>query len=78
MNDQEFEVPWGQPLMELMLEAEPKKRGEHLQRVESLIFDRLQQPVQGGDGGAQWAAVGDALAILRAIKREKLGFPDWE
>jgi hypothetical protein len=78
MNDQEFEVPWGQPLMELMLEAEPEKRGEHLQRVESLIFDRFQQPVQASNGRAQRAAVDDALAILRAIKREKLGFPDWQ
>jgi hypothetical protein len=78
MSDREFEVPWGQALLELILKVEPEKQGEHAQRVESLTFDRLQQPVQNGDGRKQREEVRDALAILLAIKHEKLGFPDWK
>jgi hypothetical protein len=78
MNDRELEVPWGQPLMDLMLEPEPGKQAEHAQRIESLIFDQLQESGQASNGRGQLAAVEDTLAILRAIKREKLGFPDWQ
>ena len=77
MSDREFEVPWGQPLLELMLEVEPEKQSGPAQKVESMIFDGLQEPVQNGDGRKQREEVRDALAILLAIKHEKLGFPDW-
>ena len=77
MSDREFEVPWGQPLLELMLEVEHEKQSGHAQKVESRIVDGLQEPVQNGDGRKQREEVRDALAILHAIKHEKLGFPDW-
>jgi hypothetical protein len=45
MSDREFEVPWGQALLQLILKVEPEKQGEHAQKIEPLIFDRVQQPV---------------------------------
>jgi hypothetical protein len=62
--------------LEFILKVEPEKQGEHAQKVESLIFDRLQQPVQNGDSRKQREEVRDALVLLLAIEHEKLGFPD--
>ena len=69
---------WQTPLQELILEFDPEKLPEKIRQVEALIFERLRQIRQGNDGHLETQAINDALAILRVIKRNKLGLPDWK
>ena len=78
MNDEELKFPeWQVPLQDLILEFDPKKLAEKIQKVETVILERQQQLYQGSDGHAEREAIHDALNIIRVIKRDKLGFPDW-
>jgi hypothetical protein len=79
MSDSELRYPeWQVPLREVILEFDREKLRERIQKVETLIFERLQQLSQENDGRTEQEAINDALSILRVIKRDKLGFPDWE
>jgi hypothetical protein len=69
---------WQVPLQDLILECDRAKLNERMQRVETLISERLQQLHGGMDGYAERLALTDALSVLRVIKREKLNFPDWK
>jgi hypothetical protein len=78
MNDEELKFPaWQVPLQDLILEFDREKLAEKIQKVENLIFERQQQLNQASDGHAEREAIYDALNIIRVIKRDKLGFPDW-
>ena len=46
--------------------------------VENAIYRRLQAISQRPDHQAERQAIEDALASLRVLKRDSLGFPDWE
>ena len=78
MSNEELKFPvWQGPLQDLILEFDPKKLGEKVQKVETVIFERQQQLYQGSDGHVEREALNDGLNIIRVIKRDKLGFPDW-
>lgn len=75
MSDADLKYPeWQTPLQELILEFDPEKLPERIQKVEILIFERLQQLHGESDGRAEHEALNDALTIVRGIKRDKLGF----
>ncbi len=77
MNDAELKYPgWQAPLQDLILEFDREKVLERIQKVENLIFERLQQLRQGSDGHSERDAINDALFIIRNLKRDKLGVPD--
>jgi hypothetical protein len=79
MNDTELKYPeWQTPLQELILEFDRTKLPEKVQKAEAVILERLQQLGQGKDGQNEIQAINDALALLRVLKRDKLGFPDWK
>lgn len=69
---------WRAVLDDLKHETDPEKLSEKLQQVEGLILDRLRELYRKDDGGQEHEALKDALATLRIIKRDKLGFPDWQ
>ena len=46
--------------------------------AEAAIFNRLQAISQSPDHEAERRAIRDAVARLRILKRDGLGFPDWE
>jgi hypothetical protein len=46
--------------------------------AETAIFNRLQAMSHNSDEAAKRQAIEDALAALRVLKRDNLGFPDWE
>jgi hypothetical protein len=58
---------WQHEFLAALLELDGNKLLERVQAAETAIFNRLQRQ-----------AIDDALASLRVLKREKLGFPDWE
>jgi hypothetical protein len=54
----------------------PKSYESELQPQETAIFNRLQAISQGSNHSAERQAIEDALASLRVLKRDNLGFPD--
>jgi hypothetical protein len=69
---------WQQEYQVALLELEHEKLLERVAAAETAIFQRLQALSQSPDDQAERQAIEDALAGLRVLKREKLGFPDWE
>jgi hypothetical protein len=51
---------------------------EQVRAAEVVIFNRLQAISQSPDHAPERHGIQDALASLRIIKRDELGFPDWE
>ena len=61
-----------------LLELDCKKLRERVAAAETAIFNRLQAISHSSDAHAERQAIEDALASLRVLKRDNLGFPDWE
>ena len=69
---------WQGPLQDVILEFDQKKLAEKVQRAETLICERLQKLEENRDGLEEREAIAYGLRLLRSIKRDKLGYPDWE
>jgi hypothetical protein len=79
MSDQETKSSeWQAVLQELKRETDPEKLSAKLQEVEGLILDRLQELYRKDDDSEEHEALKEALSTLRIVKRDKLGFPDWQ
>ena len=79
MSDGALRFPeWQVPLQEVILEFDREELREKAERVETLIFERVQQLNQESDGRDERQALEDGLNILRMVRRDKLGFPDWK
>jgi hypothetical protein len=79
MEAEKLEYPqWQAPLQDAILEFNLDKLPAKVYRVETLIFERLQQLQTANNDARERQAINDALEILRAVKRERLQFPDWE
>jgi len=61
-----------------LLELDTEKLRERVAAAETAIFNRLQAISQGSNHTAERQALEDASASLRVLKRDNLGFPDWE
>jgi len=55
-----------------------KKLFKRVKAAETAIFNRLQAIAQGSDSHFERQAIEGALTSLRDLKRDNLGFPDWE
>ena len=61
-----------------VVELDREKLSQRVEAAETSIYKRLQQISQSVDRRAEHeAAIEDALAGLRILKRDSLGFPDW-
>jgi len=79
MEAEQLEFPqWQAPLHDAILEFNLEKLPAKVHRVETMIFERLQQLYAANDGARERQAINDALEILRTVKRERLQFPDWK
>jgi Trp operon repressor len=77
--DQQLEYPeWQIPLEGVITESEVEKLPSRIHAVEALISERLKQLDASKNGAAEREAINTALNILRTVKRERLGFPDWK
>ena len=80
----EFSIPkilypeWQAEYQAALLELDPKRLFERVTAAETAIFNRLQAMSHNSDGHAERQAIEDALAALRVLKRDNLGYPDWE
>ena len=68
------------PFQEALLEVDREKLQSKMMKAEEAIFERLQQLAGSSDSEAEAErkAIADANAALRALKTEKLNFPDWK
>ena len=85
MTDPSFPSPkilypewWQCALQAALFEHDREKLLEQVRAAEAAIFNRLQAISQSPDHEAERRAIQDALASLRILKRDSLGFPDWE
>ena len=69
---------WQQEYQVALLELDPQKLSERIANAETAIFKKLQDIAQSPNHEAERQAIEDALASLRTLKTENLGFPDWE
>jgi hypothetical protein len=75
-SEQNFPTWW--PAFELALaQRDDKPLVERVNAAEAAIFLRLQALSSSGDGQVERAAIAVAMRTLRAIKTEKLNYPDW-
>ena len=69
---------WQHEYYAALVETTPRKLSERVIAAETAIFKRLQAMATSEDSLAERQAIEDALASLRILKKEHLGFPDWE
>jgi len=69
---------WQHQVQAALLEHDREKLLEQMRTAEAAIFNRLQAISQSPDHEAERDAIQDALVSLRIVKRDSLGFPDWE
>jgi hypothetical protein len=69
---------WQNEYQAALVELDREKLPERVVVSETAIFNRLQVISRSSDHQAERQAIEDALAALRVLKRENLGFPDWE
>lgn len=72
---------WQGAIEAALNEPDPVRLLERIYIAETAIFNRLHEPAQHADDSyrrAERQAIAEALKTLRILKRDKLGFPDWE
>ena len=69
---------WQAPLQDVILEFNREKLAEKAQKVEMLMAERLRQLRARDDSRGEQEAIRYALSVLRGLKRDKLGYPDWQ
>jgi len=69
---------WQNEYQAALVEVDRQKLKQRVEAAETAIFKRLQHLSQNSDDFVERQVIEDALKSLRAIKRDELGFPDWE
>src|ERR1700733_4204449 len=78
LSESKLKFPeWQIPFQELLQESDREGLRVQLQRVETLVFERLQYLSRQGDPEHETEVIREALQTLREIKRDRLNFPDW-
>ena len=74
MTSQQVKYPaWQHEFEAAISEGDPKTLRQRVDAAESAIFVRLQNVV----GDEERRAIYEATQRLRAIQKDKLGYPDW-
>ena len=69
---------WQETYLAALLELDREKLLQSVTDAETAIYKRLQAISQDGNHAAERQAIEDAVGYLRFLKRDTLGFPDWE
>jgi hypothetical protein len=67
---------WQNEYQSALVELDREKLSQLVEAAEAAIFERLQQISQNSDYHTERQVIEDALAALRVLKRDELGFPD--
>ena len=68
---------WQREFEAALREDDPQSLRQRVDVAEAALFLRSQALVGSAQGQAEQQAISDAIRTLRAIQREKLGYPDW-
>lgn len=66
---------WQREFEAALREGDPRSLRQRVDAAEAALFLRSQALVGSAEGDAELQAISDAITILRAIQREKLGYP---
>ena len=69
---------WQSPLQEVILELNRERLSEKALHAEAVILERLRELQQSSDSEDEKEAIRYGLALLKSIKCERLGYPDWQ
>ena len=69
---------WQYEYQAALVEVDRQKLKQRVEAAETAIFKRLQQLSQNSDDFVEGQVIEDALSSLRVLKRDELGFPEWE
>jgi hypothetical protein len=69
---------WQNEYAAALVELDREKLSQRVEAAETSIYKRLQQISQSSDDQTERQAIEDAVAGLRILKRDSLGFPDWD
>ena len=69
---------WQREFEAALLEGDPQTLRQRVDAAEAAIVLRSQALAESAQGHAEQQAISDAIRALRAIQREKLGYPDWD
>ena len=88
MSDKQSSLPfvinfpsWQRTVEIAFNEPDPRKLLERVYTAETAIFNRLQELAKNPEDASQQVerqAIIEACKTLSVLKRDKLGFPDWE
>ena len=68
---------WHSEFEAALREGDPQSLRQRVDAAEAALFLRLQALGASAEGEAERQAISDAMATLRAIQTNKLGYPDW-
>jgi CheY-like chemotaxis protein len=68
---------WQREFEAALREGDPQSLRRRVDAAEAALFLRLQALAESAGGDEERRAIADAIGILRAIQKDKLGYPDW-
>jgi len=68
---------WQRQFEAALSEGDPQYLRQRVDAAEAALFLRLQALAQSAEGEQERQAISKAIGTLRAIQREKLGYPEW-
>ena len=68
---------WQREFKAALREGDPQSLRQRVDAAEAALFVRLQALAESAEGDEERRAIADAIGTLRAIQRDKLGYPDW-
>lgn len=69
---------WQREFEAALRQGDPQSLRQRVDAAEIALFQRLQALAAGAQGDAERQAIAEAIETLRAIQKEKLGYPDWK
>ena len=68
---------WQREFEAVFVEGDPQTLRQRVDAAESALFLRLQALAESAGRNEERQAISEAMKTLRAIQREKLGYPEW-
>lgn len=68
---------WQREFEAVLVEGDPQTLRQRVDAAESALFLRLQALAESAGRNEERQAISEAMKTLRAIQREKLGYPEW-
>ena len=68
---------WQREFEAALREGDPQSLRQRVDAAEAALFQRLQALAGSAEGDEERQVISNAIGTLRAIQRDKLGYPEW-